>query len=93
LSWTDQPDAAGYNVYRTTASHLGYVRINGTPVEGTSFFDDGVTAGGSYYYVVTAVGATGLESNRSDEIRPADVAPVSTAAGRSPGPAVSTEAR
>jgi hypothetical protein len=93
LSWTDQSDAAGYNVYRTTASHLGYVKINGMPVEGTSFFDDGVTAGGSYFYVVTAVGTTGLESNRSDEIRPADVALVSTAAVRSPGPAVSAEAR
>ena len=73
LSWAPQPDASGYNVYRTGTSHLGYVKVNATPIEGTSFIDDDVTEGGTHYYVLTAVGATGLESNRSDELIPADM--------------------
>ena len=34
------------------------------------FTDETVDSGGTYYYVVTAVGPTGLESNRSAETRP-----------------------
>lgn len=65
LEWTAQPDAAGYNIYRTSTPHLGYVKINGEPVTGTSYADGTVVAGGEYYYALTAVGPTGLESNRS----------------------------
>jgi len=67
LSWNAQADAAGYNVYRTRSSHLNYVKINDAPVTGTSFTDETVNAGGEYYYVLTAVGPTGLESNHSRE--------------------------
>jgi hypothetical protein len=67
LSWTAQADAAGYNIYRTATPHLGYVKINDEPLTGTSFTDETVTPGGEYYYVLTAVGPTGLESNRSRE--------------------------
>ncbi|MCU0244099.1 MAG: M28 family peptidase [Acidobacteria bacterium] len=72
LSWRDQADAAGYNVYRSSTPHLGFVKLNAAPVEGRTFTDDTVVAEGIYYYVVTAVGPTGLESNRSAEIEPAD---------------------
>lgn len=72
LSWRDQADAAGYNVYRSPTPHIGYVKLNAAPVEGRTFTDDTVVAEGIYYYVVTAVGPTGLESNRSAEIEPAD---------------------
>lgn len=68
LTWTSQADAAGYNVYRTNFSHLGYVKVNGSPVNGTTFADDEVSTDLPYYYVVTAVGGTGLESNRSREV-------------------------
>jgi hypothetical protein len=67
LTWASQADAAGYNLYRANSSHLGYVKINAAPVAGTSFTDDDVTIDLPYYYVVTAVGPTGLESNRSRE--------------------------
>ncbi|HOW85185.1 MAG TPA: M28 family peptidase [Candidatus Aminicenantes bacterium] len=67
LEWDAQADAAGYNVYRTTTSHLGYVKVNDEPIVGTSFSDTGAVSGGEYYYVLTAVGPTGLESNRSRE--------------------------
>ncbi|HDT13597.1 MAG TPA: M28 family peptidase, partial [Candidatus Aminicenantes bacterium] len=67
LDWTAQADASGYNVYRATASHGGYVKINTTPVAGASFVDDNVGTGLTFFYAVTAVGPTGLESNRSRE--------------------------
>jgi len=67
VTWSAQADAAGYNVYRTNFSHLGYVKVNGSPVIGTMYSDADVRTDMPYYYVVTAVGATGLESNRSKE--------------------------
>lgn len=67
LTWSAQADAAGYNVYRTNSSHLDYIKVNDSPVVGTTYSDDDVRTDLSYYYVVTAVGATGLESNRSRE--------------------------
>jgi hypothetical protein len=72
LNWSPQGDAAGYNVYRTNSSHIGYAKVNALPVTGTTFTDDRVSTELPYYYVVTAVGGTGLESNRSKE---AGVAP------------------
>ncbi|RPI98809.1 MAG: M20/M25/M40 family metallo-hydrolase, partial [Candidatus Aminicenantes bacterium] len=67
LHWTAQTDAAGYNVYRTNTPHFGYVKINSTPVTGTSFSDTNVGSDPTYIYAVTAVGPTGLESNRSSD--------------------------
>jgi hypothetical protein len=65
LDWTVQADAAGYNIYRTTTPHGGYIKINTTPVSGASFVDENVGTGLTFFYAVTAVGPTGLESNRS----------------------------
>ncbi len=70
LTWTAQADAAGYNVYRSETTRAGYVRINDAPVAAPSFTDDDLGLDPVYYYVVTAVGPTGLESNRSVEIFP-----------------------
>jgi hypothetical protein len=68
VTWTPQPDAAGYYVYRTAFSHLSYAKLNPTPVSGAAFTDDTAASDRTYYYVVTAVGSTGLESNRSREL-------------------------
>ena len=92
LSWPGQADAAGYNIYRTTTTHVDYVKINEVPVAGTSFTDDTVvweshsSVEQPYYYVLTAVGPTGLESNRSREIIPAEawVSPSSSVLAISP---------
>jgi hypothetical protein len=67
LTWSARTDAAGYNIYRTNSSHIDYVKVNDSPVVGTTYSDDDVRADLPYYYVVTAVGGTGLESNRSRE--------------------------
>jgi len=82
LGWTGQAAATGYNIYRTSTSHLGYVKINTTPVTQTVFTDADVSASGTYYYVVTSVGPTGLESNRSREIVPSDSTVWSTSSVR-----------
>ncbi len=73
LSWAAQADASGYNVYGRALHTSVMSRSTTTPSRRRPSYDDDVTAGGTYYYVVTAVGATGLESNRSDEIIPADM--------------------
>jgi len=80
LTWIAQAGAAGYNVYRTNFSHLDYVKVNDSPVVGTTYSDDSVRPDLPYFYVVTAVGATGLESNRSREAGVAsDVSPAMAA--------------
>jgi len=80
LTWSSQSDAAGYNIYRTNLSHLDYIRINDSLVTGTTFTDDDVRTDLPYFYVVSAVGGTGLEGNRSREagVTP-DVAPATAA--------------
>jgi len=82
LSWTAQTDAAGYNIYRTSSPHVGYVKINTTPVTGASFTDSAVGGGLSYYYAITAVGPTGLESNRSRQAAPAATSALSASSVR-----------
>jgi len=80
VTWSAQADAAGYNVYRTNSSHLDYVKVNASPVVGTMYSDADVRTDLPYYYVVTAVGSTGLESNRSKEAVVApDVSPATAA--------------
>ena len=80
VTWSAQADAAGYNVYRTNSSHLDYIKINDSPVVGTMYTDADVRPDLPYYYVVTAVGAAGLESNRSREaVAAPDVSPATAA--------------
>jgi hypothetical protein len=71
LSWTASTtaDVIGYNLYRGTTSGGPYpTKLNVSPVTGTSFTDNTVQAGETYYYVATAVGSDGVtESGYSDE--------------------------
>ncbi len=68
LSWSSVSGAVGYNVYRSTTSGSGYVKINGSsPVSGTSYKDKNTVPGTTYYYVVTSVNSKGQESAYSKE--------------------------
>jgi len=69
LDWNDnnEPDLAGYNVYRSTTSGSGYGKLNGPIVTASNYTDDTVTNGIPYYYVVTAVDTNDLESGYSNE--------------------------
>jgi fibronectin type 3 domain-containing protein len=65
LSWiaSTSSDIVGYNEYRGTA--LGsYSKVNSSLVAGTSYSDTTVQSGQdmTYYYVVTAVNSSGVES-------------------------------
>ena len=74
LSWaaSSSSDIVGYNEYRGTT--LGsYSKLNASPVAGTTYTDATVQSGQdiTYYYVVTAVNSSGVESADSS---PASVA-------------------
>jgi hypothetical protein len=67
LKWrASSSQVAGYNVYRRTPAG-NYVRINSSPVQGTTFTDSTVESGLTYYYVTRAVDAFGHESVNSNE--------------------------
>lgn len=68
LSWAASPGAAGYNVYRSFVSRMGYAKINTGVVSGTAFSDTLLAVDQSYYYVVTAVSAVGVESSFSRQV-------------------------
>lgn len=67
LSWNDSgSDIAGYNVYRGSVSGGPYTQINSTLESTTAYTDDTVVSGQTYYYVTTAVDASGTESGYSN---------------------------
>jgi predicted carbohydrate-binding protein with CBM5 and CBM33 domain len=59
LSWNAVSGATGYNVKRSTTNGGPYANVNTSPVTTTSFTNTGVTNGTAYFYVVTAVNASG----------------------------------
>ncbi len=71
LSWTASatPDVIGYNVYRGTKSGgESSTPLNSSPVSGTSYTDENVTAGAEYFYLVTSVTSDGgAQSSASPE--------------------------
>jgi hypothetical protein len=63
LTWTASTSSvSGYNVYRGTANGGPYALVNISLVAGLSFTDSTVQNGLTYYYVTTAVDASGDES-------------------------------
>jgi Ca-dependent carbohydrate-binding module xylan-binding/Lysyl oxidase/Fibronectin type III domain len=71
LSWSanTEPDLAGYNVYRSTASGGPYTKVNASLLTTRSYSDSGLTNGTTYYYVVKAVDTTGNVSNPSSQVQ------------------------
>ncbi len=68
LNWVASTSTvAGYNVYRATISGGPYSKLNSTLNAGTTFTDTSVSAGTTYYYVVTAVASDGTESVFSNQ--------------------------
>jgi Zn-dependent M28 family amino/carboxypeptidase len=68
LTWQNVNGAAGYNVYRSAVPHLGYVKINASPLPASSFTDRALKADVAHYYAVKAVGPGDIESNFSREV-------------------------
>jgi len=68
LEWTASASAViGYNVYRGTASGGPYMLINPSLVTMTQYQDSSVESGQTYYYVVTAVDSSDVESVYSNQ--------------------------
>ena len=71
LSWAASTTSGvtGCNIYRGTTSGGPYsTKLNSSPVSGTTYTDDTVQVGETYYYVVTAIASDGVtESAYSDE--------------------------
>ena len=59
---------AGYNVYRSTVSSTQYAKVNSSLVGSLAYTDTTVLSGTIYYYVTTAVDASGNESVHSNEV-------------------------
>ena len=69
LSWDPSTSqVAGYNVYRGTHSGGPYSRVNSSLETSTSFTDNSVQAGLTYFYVARAVDANSQESVPSNEV-------------------------
>jgi fibronectin type 3 domain-containing protein len=68
LSWvaSTTTTVTGYNVYRSTVSGSGYVKIATLGLV-LSYADGTVQNGVTYYYVTTAVDSTGAESGFSSQ--------------------------
>jgi hypothetical protein len=68
LTWTESSTVIGYNVYRGSVSGGPYTKINPSLDATTSFTDTTAQAGQTYYWVVTAVNSSNVESSYSNQI-------------------------
>jgi hypothetical protein len=69
LSWNASTSSvSGYNVYRGTTSGV-YTKINSAVDPATSYSDNTVAAGTTYYYAATSVSSSGQESTYSAPIQ------------------------
>jgi len=67
LTWDPSTSSvSGYNVYRGNRSKGPFMRLNGSLVTEPAFTDSAVSAGDTYFYVTTAVNASGEESSYSN---------------------------
>src|SRR6266849_2036363 len=72
LAWiaSTTSTVTGYNVYRTTVSGSSYTLINSLPVLApvVTYTDTTAQSATTYYYVTTALDASGIESAYSNEV-------------------------
>jgi hypothetical protein len=70
LTWTASASTGvtGYNVYRSTVSGGPYTKLTSPPVAATTYVDSAVQSAQTYYYVVTSVDSSGVESADSAEV-------------------------
>lgn len=68
LSWdASTSSVAGYNIYRGSQAGGPYSKLNSTPMAGTSYTDNAVASGATYYYVATSVDSNSAESAYSNQ--------------------------
>ena len=70
LSWSASTSTvSGYNIYRSTTSGSGYVKLNSSLNVSTAYTDNSVVAGSTYFYVTSAVDPSGSESSYSNQVQ------------------------
>lgn len=69
LTWNEnkEVDIQGYHVYRSMKNGKDYERLTDKPLNRSTFSDESVKPGVTYYYAVTAVDKSGNESAPSNE--------------------------
>ena len=67
LQWVQSPNALSYNIYRGSTPGGPYVFKASVPSTETSYIDNTVIPGSAYYYVVTSVNDSGVNSTYSNE--------------------------
>jgi fibronectin type 3 domain-containing protein len=69
LTWNEnrERDLAGYHVYRSLKAGGDKLRLTAKPLNRTTFSDETVKQGATYYYSITAVDKSGNESAGSKE--------------------------
>lgn len=80
LSWTGTAGAVTYNIYRATSSGGEGSAPYQTGVASAGYTDTGLTDGTTYYYQVTAVGASG-ESGKSNQASATPYTPTAAPVG------------
>jgi len=69
LTWAASTSSvSGYNVYRGTVSGGSYAKINTALEAASSYVDNTVQSGTTYFYVVTSVASSGVESAFSNQV-------------------------
>jgi len=70
LSWAASASSGvvGYYVYRSSVSGSSYTRITSGALGALKYADGTVSAGKTYYYVVTSVNSSGVESAHSEQV-------------------------
>ncbi len=69
LTWTASTSSvSGYNVYRSQVSGGPYTKLDSSAVTATSYVDSTVSASQTYFYVVTSINSSGVESADSAEV-------------------------
>jgi fibronectin type 3 domain-containing protein len=69
LTWSNVSGASSYNVYRDTISaFITHKTKIASEIPTTTYTDTSVISGNTYFYQVTAVNASGIETAGTDEI-------------------------
>lgn len=70
LDWDDNAEStfAGYNLYRSETSGVGFEKLNTDLIEVSEYNDIDVVTGTTYFYKVSAVDTLGYEGHISEEV-------------------------
>ena len=69
LYWNKLADATSYNIYRCDSINGDYIRINRFPISNIYFKDENSELFGTYYYKLSALNNSLVESNASEPIK------------------------